>query len=138
MAAQAKFQRCYLAKAAYVALSSTEFARQESLNEVPSYRWPHSPAAHADDIHVVILNSLAGREMIVNESCTDADNLVGADRRAYATTADCDTAKYVTRGYGTREWNNYVGIVVRGVQLMSTEINHIMASRPQLIEQLLL
>ena len=73
--------------------------------------------------------------MVVDESGADPDDLVGAYRRSYATTADCDTAKYITRGYGTREWNYYVGIVVRGVELMSPEIDDIMACCAQPVEQ---
>jgi len=64
--------------------------------------------------------------MVVDESGADPDDLVGAYGRAYATTADCDTASYFARGHGSREWNYYVGIVVQGVQLMSTEINYVM------------
>jgi hypothetical protein len=75
--------------------------------------------------------------MVVNQSGADPDDLIGAYRSAYTTTADCDTAKYITRGDGTREWNYYVGIVVRGVGLMSPEINDIMACCAQSVEQLL-
>jgi hypothetical protein len=76
--------------------------------------------------------------MIVNESGTYPDDFVGADGSAYPAAANCYASQYGAGGYCTGEWDYYVGIVVRGVQLMSTEINHIMASRPQLIKQLLL
>jgi hypothetical protein len=74
--------------------------------------------------------------MIMNESGTDADNLVGADGSAYAAAANRNTSGYLTRGYGTREWNYYVGIVVRGVELMCPEIDNIMACCAQPVEQL--
>lgn len=100
LAAQVKFQRCYLAQAAYVAFGLAKSAGQEGLNQIPSYRRSHGPTAHADNIHVVILNPLLGREMVVDESGADTDDLVGAYRRAYATAADCDT--FVNRGLSVR------------------------------------
>jgi hypothetical protein len=75
--------------------------------------------------------------MVVYESRPDSDDLIGAYRGAHAAAADCDTAKYVTRGYGTRERDYYVGIVVRGVELMCSKIHHIMACYAQPVEQLL-
>jgi hypothetical protein len=44
----------------------TELGGQEGLDEVPSHRRSNCPAAHTEDIHVVVLNSLPGREMIVD------------------------------------------------------------------------
>jgi hypothetical protein len=118
-----------------MALSPAELTRQESLNQVPSHGWPNGPATHTNHIHVVILNPLPGREMVVDEAGAHPGDLVGAYRRPHATTADCDTAKYITGGYGTGEWNYYVGIVVRGVELISAEIDDIMACRAQPVEQ---
>ncbi len=74
--------------------------------------------------------------MVVDESGADPDDLVGAYRGAYATTADCATAKYITHGHGTRERNYYVGIVVGRVELIRPEIHDIMACCAQPVEQL--
>jgi hypothetical protein len=46
----------------------TELGCQEGLDEVPSHGRAHCPAAHADDVHVVVLDPLPGREVIVNQA----------------------------------------------------------------------
>ena len=51
-----KFQGGYLAQTAYVAFGPTELACKKRLNEIPGHGRPHGPAAHTDDVHVVILN----------------------------------------------------------------------------------
>ena len=38
----------------------------------------YGPSAHADDVHMIVLNSLPGGEVIVNQSSAGAGNLVRA------------------------------------------------------------
>jgi hypothetical protein len=53
-----------------------EFGCQEGLDEVPSHSRPNGPATHAEDVHVIILDSLPGREMIVDQRSADAGILL--------------------------------------------------------------
>ena len=60
-------------------LGLTEFGRQESLDEIPGYGRSHGPAAHTDNVHVVVLYTLPGGEVVVDQSGPDARNLVGTN-----------------------------------------------------------
>ena len=71
-------------------LGLTEPGRQESLDEIPSYGRSHGPAAHTNDVHVVILDALPGREVVVDQGGADTRNFVGADGGAYAAAANRD------------------------------------------------
>ncbi len=121
-----KFQGGYLAQTAYVAFSPAELACEKRLNEIPGDGGPNGAAAHTNDVHVVMLNPLLSRKVVVDQPGTYAWDLVGTHRSADPTTANRDTARYFARGHGLREWNYYVGIVVQRVQLMSTEIDYFM------------
>jgi len=41
-------------------LGLAEFCRQKCLHKIPSYFRAYSAAAHAKDVHMIILNSLPG------------------------------------------------------------------------------
>ena len=104
----------------------TEFGGQEGLDEVPSHCRSHCPAAHAEDIHVVVLDSLPGREMIVNQRSTDARNLVGTYRCPDAAAADSDATFDFPRRYSVAERDDKVWIVVVRAEPIRTEIDNLM------------
>ena len=91
------FQGSHLAQAAQVSLGLAELGGQERLDEVPGHGRSHGPAAHAEDVHVIVLDALPGREMVVDQRGADARNLVGADRRADAAAADRHAAVHLSR-----------------------------------------
>jgi hypothetical protein len=122
-----KFKGVYLAQTAYVALGPTERACKKRLNEIAGHGRSDGPATHTDDVHVVILDPLTGRKVVVNQPGTDAGDLIGAHRRADTTAADCDTASYFARGDRPSERDYHVWIIVRRVQLISTEIDYVMS-----------
>ena len=59
-----------------------------SLDEIPGDFGSDSAPAHAEHVHVVILHALLRREVVVDERGADARDLVDADRRADAASAD--------------------------------------------------
>src|SRR5208282_49564 len=65
-----------------------ELCLQEGLHQVPCHSRAHCPATHANNIHVIVLHPLTGGEMIVDQSGTDAGNLVCTDRCPNAAAAD--------------------------------------------------
>jgi len=71
-----KFEGGNFLQAAYVAFGSAEFACEKCLNEISRCGRTNCPATHTDNIHAVILNSLFGREVIMNQSGTNSGNLV--------------------------------------------------------------
>lgn len=59
-------------------LGLAEFGGQERLDEIPGHRRSHRSSAHAKDVHVIVLDALLGREMVVNQAGADTLDLVGA------------------------------------------------------------
>ncbi len=62
-----------------MSLRLTKVGYQKCLYEVPGDGWSHSPAAHAKDVHVIVLDALPGREMIMDQGRTNSMDLVSAD-----------------------------------------------------------
>src|SRR4029450_9156196 len=114
------------------------FGRQKRLDEIPRYGWSHRPAAHAKDIHVIVLDPLLGRKMIVDQRRANTLNLIGTHRRAHAAAADRYAAIHLARPDSRREGNTIVGIVVALSQAMSAKIDDLMPSVTKLGNQLLL
>src|SRR5258705_8022732 len=106
-----------------MSLGAAEFGCQEGLDEVPSHSRPNGPATHAEDVHVIILDPLPGREMIVDQRSADAWNLIGADRRPDAAAADRDAAIDLSRRYRLADRDHKIRIVVVGVRAVRAEIN---------------
>src|SRR5712692_4129781 len=75
---------------------------------------------------MVILNSLMGRVMIVNQCSADARKFVGTDRGANAAAADGHAAFHFPRSHSLRERDDKVGIIITGAQTVRPEIDHLM------------
>ena len=89
-----------------------ELGGQERLDEVPGHGRPHGPATHTNDVHVIVLDPLPGREVVVDQRGADALNLVGTDRRAHTAAADRHAALHRPRRHSPGERDDEVGIVV--------------------------
>ena len=50
-----------------MSLGLAEPGRQKGFHEVPGHRRSHRPAAHAEDVHVIVLDPLSSREVVVNQ-----------------------------------------------------------------------
>ena len=132
VAGRLRSQRSHSAETSHVALRLTEPGRQECLDEIPSYGRPHRSAAHANDVHMIVLDPLPSREVVVNQPGADAWDLVGANRRAHAAAADRDTMFYLPPGDGSGERNDEIRIIVERNQVMGTEIDDLILSRTEL------
>ena len=95
-----------------MALGLAELGGQERLHEVPGHRGADGAAAHAEDVHVIVLDALPRREMVVDETGADAGHFVGADRRADAAAADRHAAFDLARDDCLAERHDEIGIVV--------------------------
>ena len=58
------------------------------LDKIPCHCWAHGPATHAEYVHVIVFDTLTGREMIVDEPGTNARHFVRTYRRADPTAAN--------------------------------------------------
>src|SRR5271166_5142870 len=103
----------------------TELGGQEGLDEVPSHSRSHCPATHADNVHVIVLDPLPGREMIVDQRGANARNLVGTHRCTHAAAADCHATLDPTRRHSPAERGHKVRIVVvRTERLTENELSY--------------
>jgi len=108
-----------------VPLGLAELGGQKSLGEVPGDGRPHRPAAHAEDVHVVVLDPLLGGEMVVHQRGAHAWHLIGADRGAHAAAADRHAAIHLPGRHGPGQGDHEVGIVVARIEAMGAEIDHL-------------
>src|SRR5262245_56429014 len=121
-----------------MSLRLTKPGAQKRLHEIPSHCWPHGPAAHTQNVHVIVLYTLSRRKMVMNQSCPDALNLVCAHRGTDTAAADRHSSFNLLRSYSFCERDNIIGIIIGLTQLMCTEIDHFMSGSPQLFDQLFL
>jgi hypothetical protein len=77
-----RFERSYLAQPADVSLFLGELGGQEGIDQFSGDKKSHHPAANTEDVHIVVLHSLVSRVVVLNQSGTDAWNLVRTDRGA--------------------------------------------------------
>jgi hypothetical protein len=57
-----------------VPLGLAELGGQKRLDEIPGHRRSHGSSAHAKDVHVIVLDALLGREMVVDKSTVVGGN----------------------------------------------------------------
>ena len=132
------FERGDLAEAAQVPLGLAEFGREERLDEIPSELNAHHPPAHAEDVHVIVLDTLPGGEVVLDQPRANTRYLVGADGRADAAAADRHAALHRPRRHGPGKRDDEVGIVVAGAQAMGAEIDDLVPRRAEPADDLLL
>src|SRR5262245_35844992 len=99
------------------------------LDKVPCHGGADSPATHAEYVHVIIFDTLAGGKMIVDEPGTNARHLVGTYRGADSTAADSQASIHLAGHDGLRERHHEVGIIVKRVQTMGAEVYYLVPSR---------
>jgi hypothetical protein len=93
-------------------LGSAEFDGQERVYEFPRHSRPHNSTAHTQNVHIVVFDSLVGGEMVMNQTCANTWEFIGADRGADAAAAHCDTPSYASRSHRLAERNHKIGIVI--------------------------
>jgi hypothetical protein len=125
-------------EAAHMSLGVAEVGGQERLDKVPGHGRSDGPAAHANKIHLIILDTLPRREVIVDQPGADAGYFVGTDGSAHAAPADCHATLDLPRGNGSSERDDEVGIVIVRGETMRPEIDNLMTCRTELRKQFLL
>ena len=72
------------------------------------------PGTEAEDVHVVVLDSLMSGIGVMTDRCADADDLVRRNARPDSAPADKDATFRLPRKNGLPEYLRLVGIVGRG------------------------
>lgn len=110
---------------------------EKRLHQIPGDGRTNRATTHTEDIHVIILDSLSSRKVIVNQTGTNTCNLVGCDRCADAAATDGQATLNFACSDSLCQRNDEVGIVISGIQMMSAEINHLMSCLAKLGNDLL-
>src|SRR5262249_28418034 len=131
-------QARHLAQAAQVSRGLTELGAEEGLHEVPGHAGPSRAAADADDVHVVVLDALRRGEMVMDQPGPDARNLVRADGGPDTAATDGHTALDRACRDRLAERDDEVRIVIVRVELLRAEINDVVSSRTEPLDQVLL
>src|SRR4029450_9321409 len=116
----------------------TELGGQEGIDQVPGDARAHRAAAHTEDVHVIVLDALLRREVVVDEPGPGARDLVRADRRAHAAAAHGHASMDCPRGDGLGQRYDEVGIVVLGVESLRTEVGYVVPGRAKPGHEILL
>src|SRR5262245_16606090 len=82
------------------------------LDKIPGYFGSNGPSTHAQNIHMIVLDSLPGREVIVDQCGTDSLYLVGANCCANPATADSNPPLDPACGNCLAKRDNEIRIVV--------------------------
>src|SRR5262245_3935972 len=112
--------------------------RQIGSDQIPSHFRPHSPSAHAQNIHVIVFDSLLSRKVIVHQRGANPFHLIGADGCTYPTAADRHAPFHFARDNCVSERDDKVWIVVHVIEDVCAEVGNLVASSTQLRNQLFL
>src|SRR5712664_2777253 len=110
-----RLQGSHFCQAAQVTRGLTELGGQERLEDVPGRVRSDSAAAHADDVHVVVLDALARGEVVAHQPGADSRNFVRTHRRSDAAPADRHTALARSRHNSLCERDDKFGIIVSSI-----------------------
>src|ERR1700722_5367026 len=128
---RAIFKLSDLGQPTAVPVRAAELGLEEVLRAIPCDRNTHGPASEADNIHVVVLYPLPGREVILTECRAYAIHLVGSHGGAHTAAAHENASLHLSSRYSAREWDRKVRVVVVYVIYFITKINDLMSFRRQ-------
>ena len=129
-------QERHLAKSPKVTRLLAVLGIEEGLDQIPSHGGTNGAAAHAEDIHVIILNALLGGEVIMDEAGADALGFIGADRGPHPAATDGDAALDLACHESEGHRGDEVGIVVVMAELVGTEVDDFVTGGLELGDQL--
>jgi hypothetical protein len=128
--------RSHFTEAPQVSLGRAECRREKRLDEVPCDSWADRSAAYTEDVHVIVLDALPGREVVVDQRCADSAHLVCAYGSAHATAADRHSTLHFRCCEGTSQRKNIVRIVIALIEGVCAEIDNLMCCSPKPHDQL--
>jgi len=118
-----------------VARFAAEAGCEKYPHQLPGFGDTDDPAAEADQVKIVVLDSLMRGKRFVDQAGAHTGDFVGGDTRTHAAAAKGDASIHLSCGDGTGQWHDKVGIVVIGLQLMIAEINDMVAGFTKFYDQ---
>jgi hypothetical protein len=109
-----------------VAFGVAELSREKSFDKVPGHHGPHDPAAKTDNVHVIVLDALPSREVIIDQSGVNSRNFVGANGSTDSTPANSNPALNRARHHCPRQRNDEIRVVVAWFETIRTKVNNLM------------
>jgi hypothetical protein len=128
----------HLSQSAQMPLGLAELGCEKCIDQVLGHSGSYGPSAHADDVHVVVLNSLLGGEVIVNQPGADPGNLVRADRGTDPAPADREAALYLSGSDRAGERYNEVRIIITRIHFVRSKVDHVVPRLAKMSNQFLL
>ena len=106
---------------------TAEFGGEKCLDHIPGHLRANGSSTHAEDVHVIILDPLLGREVIVNQTSANAFHFVGAHRSADAAAADRHPAIHLTCDDRLGQGHDEVRVIVIRRELVRAEIHNLVS-----------
>ena len=121
-----------------MAQSLAEFGGEKRCNQIPGQFRAFEAAAQANDVEMVVFDSLSGGKMIFNEARANAFDFIRANGCANAAAANGHPAIDGSSGNGLGQRNDEVGVIIIGIERVRAKVNNLVARRPQTRRQLFL
>jgi hypothetical protein len=114
-----------------MAFGLAEFSCQKGFDKVPSHHGSHDAASETNDVHVIVLDALPSREVVVDQTGAYSRNFVGANRSTYPASANSNPAIYCAGGDCAGQGSHEVRVVVAWLKTLCTEVNNVMTGSPE-------
>jgi hypothetical protein len=111
---------------------------KEGLHKVPGNAGSNCTTTHAEDVHMIVFDSLLRGEMVMDQAGMNSLDLIGTDGSSNTAAADRNTALHLSGNDRMGQRNNVVGIVIVMAKLMGPEVYNLMTGSLKLGYQLFL
>ena len=132
------FQLANLCQSAAVAIRTTESRTEKIADAVPSHGNTRRSTAEAKNIHVVVLHTLASREIVMTKSSSYSSYLVRGHRSSDSAATNQDTPFYLPARDRAGEGNGEVRIIIVRIAAVIPEVHDLMSFFSQARGELLL
>src|SRR5215472_6834532 len=109
-----------------MALTVAEFGCQKSIYQVFGDHRSHHSAANTKNVHVVMLDSLVSRIVVLHQPGPDSRNLVRANRGAHSAPTCRDAAFHLAGSDCTSERDDEIRVIVAWIQTVRPVIDDFM------------
>ena len=119
-------------------IGAVESCLEKDSDQFPGEHVAKHTAAQADQVHVVVLDSLVRRKGFMNQAGPHARHLISDDTGTDATAADGHSAIHIPTSDCTGQRHNKIRIIVIRIRSAVAEIDYLMTGRAQPSDELFL
>ena len=134
----AVFEFRHFRQTATMTLCAAESRGEKCLNQFPSERVADDEAPEADHVQVVVLDALVRRKGFMNQARPNARHFVRGDRCPHSAATNGHAAIHLSARDCARQRHDKIRIIIVRVRSAVAEIDHLMAGRAQLSDELFL